>query len=312
MRKSALPPVIAFAATVGVIVPAGWHTLEAELEVDGPRTRPARKTLMVDGADIQVDLDRGVLKTGGTVTVTLVATAASPREVELDVRMLATQQGSGHRVAAPGVLQDTRHITVMAKPGGETTTVAFTTARTPMRAGAFNLFDVEIAPAVEAFRTTPAGDPNVVRMGVVGWNDGGLPVKMTPTTTIPAEGEFAIDVAVQNTSNRPLDHVVVDFGAPRYSELAMEFTPDRDFRVALSGDVAESPLAAGATRVFTFRVLPTRPGITRFPLLATVRALQLPTTTMSRDDVRRLLATNATFGTIETTVFERPARTAKK
>jgi hypothetical protein len=321
MSRSKLPPIVAFVATVAVVVPAGWHSLEADLDLEGAQARPLRKTLTIDGAQVTVDVDRRLVRSGGQVTVTLVGTAASAREVELDVRLLATRQETRHRVASPGVLQEEHHVTVTAGPGGgRPVAVPLTAARADRRPTGFDLYDLEILPTVEDFRTSPAGDPNVVRVGVIGWVGDSMPVKIVPTRPIPSEGPFEIDVTVENVSARPLDYVFVDFGMPRFVENQFRFEPEVDYLIRPSGEVHEdAPLAVGASRVITYTITPKHAGITTFPVLAMVRGLELPESrrngavgTQAHTLARNLVAARPTLGTIDTITFERPARTARK
>src|SRR4051812_18056611 len=89
--------ILGFVLTVGVLVPAGWHLLRADIEMDGKRLRPLRQTLDLDGVKVTLDVDREVVMTGDTVKATLVAYADTPRDVAVDVHALHTTNYSGER-----------------------------------------------------------------------------------------------------------------------------------------------------------------------------------------------------------------------
>src|SRR5438045_2780532 len=111
---------VAFAATVGLVAPAAWHALDANIQSDGPATRPKQQTLELDGATVAVDLDRGVLMSGGTLKATLVATSDTPKTIALDVKALEDMGYGNERVENPPKQVGRRTIKIQARPGGGT------------------------------------------------------------------------------------------------------------------------------------------------------------------------------------------------
>src|SRR5215470_6915682 len=108
----------AFAATVLVAIPAGWRLLDADIPKDGAIARPEQQTLEVDGAKITVGLDRGLMKAGRKVKVTLVATADTAKKVAVDVSAFENNYVGGGRVENPPTFISRRTITLDAAPGG--------------------------------------------------------------------------------------------------------------------------------------------------------------------------------------------------
>src|SRR6185312_160912 len=53
-----------FVVTVGIGVPMAWHVLDASVERDGKKFRPAQKSFTVDGTRITLDVDRSLVRTG--------------------------------------------------------------------------------------------------------------------------------------------------------------------------------------------------------------------------------------------------------
>ena len=107
-----------FLLSVGILVPAGWHSLGADIERDGKHMRPMQQVMTVDGVHVALDVDRSVVITGDTVTAKLVATADKPQDVTVDLRALHTQNYSGERVERPWQQIDRETITLHAAPDG--------------------------------------------------------------------------------------------------------------------------------------------------------------------------------------------------
>src|SRR5690348_6750030 len=90
-----------FLLTVGILVPAGWHSVGADIERDGKHMRPMQQVMKVGDVQVALDVDRQVVMTGDTVTAKLVATADKPQDVTVDLRALHTTNYSGERVEQP-------------------------------------------------------------------------------------------------------------------------------------------------------------------------------------------------------------------
>ncbi|HSN30476.1 MAG TPA: hypothetical protein VLT45_29520, partial [Kofleriaceae bacterium] len=107
-----------FLLTVGVLVPAGWHSLEADIQHDGKHMRPLQQEMTIDDVKVTLDVDRAVVMTGDTVTAMLVATSDKPKDVTVDLRALHTENYAGERVERPWQQIDRETITLHAAPGG--------------------------------------------------------------------------------------------------------------------------------------------------------------------------------------------------
>src|SRR4051794_12787613 len=107
-----------FLLTVGILVPAGWHSLGADIERDGKHMRPLQQSMKIGDATVALDVDRSVVMTGDTITAKLVATADKPHDVTIDLRALHTTNYSGERVEQPWHQIDRETITLHAAPGG--------------------------------------------------------------------------------------------------------------------------------------------------------------------------------------------------
>src|SRR5262245_1026907 len=95
MRNSTL---VAFLATVAVAVPAGWHAPDADIRTDGKRVRALQKSFSVGDATVTIEVDRGLIMTGDSVNVKLVATSEKPTRVPVDLVALVSQNYEGARV----------------------------------------------------------------------------------------------------------------------------------------------------------------------------------------------------------------------
>jgi hypothetical protein len=311
-RKQVVVPAIAFLATVSVVVPAGWQSLEADKDADGPQSRPARRVLNIDGAQITVDVDRRIVGEDGKVTVMLRGTAPTPREVELDLRfMMAGQSLSrSHRVPPPAqVERSTAHLTVLATPeGGQLASHVFETSRSATPGGgSYDLFELEVQPSVEDFKTQPNGAPNLVRVGVAGWTGNTMPVRIS-SPKVTREGTFEVDVTVKNNTADELQ-VWIDFGAPTFASTSNELTyeKDPDYTLVPISRLDDSPLAANAERVYRYTLTPARPELRSFLVLANVRGLDKRFAKFTREQLQRLAAMRPSIGALDTVTFERPA-----
>src|SRR5262249_25029945 len=80
--------IASFLATVGIVVPAAWRLLDANIQTDGKKLRPLQQQLVVDGARVTLDVDRSVVLTGSTLTAKLRAYSDTPRTVAVDLTLL--------------------------------------------------------------------------------------------------------------------------------------------------------------------------------------------------------------------------------
>src|SRR5262249_36493541 len=81
-QERAMKTVPPFAITTALATPA---TLVADIQADGPELRPERATVHIGDATVSIDLDRGVMLDGNTVSGVLIATSSRPHDVTVDV-----------------------------------------------------------------------------------------------------------------------------------------------------------------------------------------------------------------------------------
>lgn len=275
----------AFFATVVVAVPAAWQVLDADIQTDGPLTRPKQQVLHTDGAAISVDLDRGVLMAGGKLKATLVATSDTPKRIALTVRAMEDNGIGEERVARPPTVVSRKKIFIDAAPGGgKPVEVAFELG-SKRRKGVVEWYDVDVSPThVHGDELTyydsedDAGNPvpaNAAKVGAAVWsgNSFGLAID---TPNVPAEGPFTVAVRVKNTTKKPMDYLDVSLGGPQLNYSGMEGLTmypgdDADFDVAMQDGSFDDVLAPGAERVINFDVTPRHPGVKTFTLTASAR-----------------------------------------
>jgi hypothetical protein len=276
----------AFFATVLVIVPAGWHALDATIAADGPATRPKQHTLHTGDAAVTVDLDRGVMMAGGKLKVTLVGTADKAHEISLDVRALKDNGMGEERVANPPTVVGKRRITIDAAPGGGKPTEVTFELGSMKRKGVVQWYDVDVKPVgVKADdlayddTETEDGTPmraNAAKVGAAVWAGNSFGMTIEPPQTLPAEGPFKVAVRVKNTTRKSIDWVDAELGGPELDYSAMEglslYTnaESADFEVTADDRDEEAELAPGKEQVFTYLVTP-KPGIRKFTFVANAR-----------------------------------------
>jgi hypothetical protein len=268
----------AFFATVLIAVPAAWHALDANIQTDGPATKPKQSTLEVDGAVVSVDLDRGVLLAGGTLKATLVATADTRKKISLDVRAMEDMGYGEERVENPPLQVGGRKITIEAAPGGgKPVEVAFSLGDRGRR-GVARWFDIEVTKAGEK---RPANDEGwqqaMARVGAVTWSGNSFPIAIEPPAVIPTDKPFTVGVRVTNTTKKEIPWLEVDLGGTEVSygglegSLYLNSGEDAPYSTTrVEEEISDEPLKPGESRVYHYLVTP-RPeldGVKQYTLSA--------------------------------------------
>jgi hypothetical protein len=276
----------AFFATVLVAVPAGWRALDADIQTDGPATRPKQHVLHTDGAAVSVDLDRGVLMAGGKLKVTLVATAETPKRIALTVRALEDNGIGEERTPNPPTVVSRKKIILEAAPGGGTPMVIAFDLGSRKKKGRVEWYDVDVTPAGKkdealAYYDTETDDgtpvpANAAKVGAAVWSGNTFGMAID-TPTIPAEGPFTVAVRVKNTTKKPMEYLDVEMGGPELAYSGMDglslyASDDAEFDVKLADDATDASLEPGQEKLVTFEVTPRHPGVKKFTLVASGRA----------------------------------------
>jgi hypothetical protein len=287
IARSSLVFGVAALATISILVPATWHLLDADIQTDGPKIRPAQEVLHLDGADVALQLDRGAVVAGGTVSAVLVATADHAHAVAVDLTTLEDMGYGDERVPNPPRQVNRRKLTLQAQPGGGPPVVA--TVRLGSRRehpGSMSWYDLYLTPHGERAPKHAWGDGNAAHAGVVSWSCNSFPIAIEPPATIPAEGPFTVAVRIKNTTKQAFTYSYVNVGGTidSFDEMGggLQLTSD-DYDVAevdeppaadapaTEGDDADGDVVpVGAEQVRVFRVVPKHPGVRHFTLIAHV------------------------------------------
>jgi hypothetical protein len=188
--------------TTAIAVPAGWHTLDADIQSDGPQVRPKQQVLALDGTtSVTLDLDRGVMPSGGKASVTLVATSDHPHKVQIALSALQNQGYGAERVELPPLDVDHRVVTLDAQPGGGPPVVeTFRLAKNDKKLGRYEWFDIRATPAKHA----KGAEVEAASVGLTTWSGNSFAMTIEPPAVVPVEGEFSIAVRVKNTTKKPM------------------------------------------------------------------------------------------------------------
>jgi hypothetical protein len=213
-----------FLLTVGVLVPAAWHSVGADIERDGKHMRPMQQTMTVGDVKVLLDVDRSVVMTGDTVTAKLVAVSDKPQDITVDLRALHTTNYSGERVERPWQQLDREAITLHAAPGGgKPVTTRIKLGDAPAEAALEDSFKILVTkhgvvptkrtydmqgedkhPDYDTLGTAEDGS-DVAGIFIRGWSGNSLGMKIAPEGPITADHEFTIDVKIKNTSGHKLE-----------------------------------------------------------------------------------------------------------
>ena len=266
MTRTAL---VGFVLTVGALVPAGWHLLGANIEVDGKHLRPLVQSLELEGATVTLVVDRTVVMTGDAITATLVATSDTVKTIDVDVRTLHTTNYAGERVERPWVAIDRETLHLPAAPGGgKPVATRITLGKRPAKLGLEDSFKIVVT---EHGATIPVREYDVrgdardfdalvekhtaAAIAVRGWSGNSLGMTVAARGPVVADKPFTIAVTIRNTTGRTLDHVpyinlTTEAALTAKSDDADDalLAIDRD---AVSNDMDEVEPGAKVTRTFT-------------------------------------------------------------
>jgi hypothetical protein len=211
--------VASFLATVGIVVPATWHLLDANIQKDGKKLRPLQQQLVVDGARVTLDVDRSVVLTGSKVTARLRAYSDTPRKVAIDLNLLQSNNYAGERVEMPSVSIDHEKFVLDARPdGGPEVSTQLVLGTRPDKLAMTDSFKVFIAPHGE--KPPPADEMwkgsldwnsmiesgKAAAVGITGWSGNSLSMRIVPEGAVTARAPFKVALHIKNTSGEKLRH----------------------------------------------------------------------------------------------------------
>jgi len=214
MRSSFLA---SFVVTLGIGVPMAWHVLDASVERDGKKFRPAQKSFTVDGTRITLDVDRSLVMTGDTVTATLHAFGPA-KQVVVDLDLLQSNNYSGERVELPPTQIDHEKLVLTALPeGGPAVTTHLELGKRPAKRALTDSFMVYVTShghkaelrEYDSPEKHPdfAGDVeagNAAALSIMGWSGNSLAVKVVAEEKPSSTGPFKIAVHMKNTTGHDL------------------------------------------------------------------------------------------------------------
>lgn len=269
-----------FFATVAILVPAGWHSLGANIEKDGKHLRPMQQKVTIDGAEITLDVDRSVVMTGDTVTATLVATSDSPKDVTVDLRALHSENYAGERVERPWQQLDREKITLHAAPGGgKAVKTSIKLGERPSELALEDSFKIMVTrhgqkPVVREFDGGKApdydalnGDDGNAAAGVFirGWSGNNLGMTIAAKGPITGDAPFTIAVTIKNTTGHKLEHApwinlstedALTATADENTDPAVDIDSGDDTAYETDADGNEKPMKRNATVTKLFTVTP--------------------------------------------------------
>ncbi|HEX4455097.1 MAG TPA: hypothetical protein VH143_29755 [Kofleriaceae bacterium] len=265
-------PLAAFVITLGVTAPA---LLDANIELDGKKLRPREQTFQIDGTRVTIDVDRALAMTGDKVTATIVAYSDTPKQVELDLRLVQTHLQPGERIEPPSHQIDREKLTVFAKPDGGKVSVALVLGTPRKSLGQLDRFSIYVGPHGTP---SPVNKPNYDGGGdsgndfwqasieagkaastdVMGWSGNSISMKTSAEGKLVAGQPFIVDVRIKNTTGMTLPEApLVQLMTGRTVSTEIETADDDDVEIdALDGESSSKPVKRGAEIVRRFRVVP--------------------------------------------------------
>lgn len=257
----------AFAFTLAIAVPAGWHGLDADLQASGPDLRPQRQTVQIGDASVAFDIDRGVMLDGKTVSAVLVATSPRPHDVTVDLTALENMGWGEERVPNPPRQVGQRTLKLRAEPGGGRPVVAsFALGGHTHTRGRTSWYDLRVSD--HARHGGHDDDSEAAVASVVTWGGNQFGIAIEPPAELPDSGPFTVAVRIKNTTRTPLGGVDVSlgsrFGMPDLASDA-QLSDGEGYKVEQVEDSREreadsetdpTVVAPGAEKVIIYRVTP--------------------------------------------------------
>src|SRR4051812_23143201 len=209
------PTLAAVLVTVAVIVPAGWHALNADIQTDGKRLRPLQQSFTIGDTKVTLDVDRTVVMTGDTVTATLVAYGAAPNQVAVDLIALHSSNYEGARVEMPWTPIDHETLKLTAAPGGgkpvKTQIVLGTRPDAPALTDDFKIYVAAHGDKPPKREYEDGADYDIgiteghaAATAITGWSGDNLKLSISPEGKPSGDAPFTVAVRVKNTSGHKL------------------------------------------------------------------------------------------------------------
>jgi len=259
----------AFAATVAILLPAGWHGSDATIEKDGKRIRPLQKEVTIDGARVTVDVDRALVNTGDPVTLKLRAFSDDEKDVAVDVYVLQSDDSFGSRVAGPPHAIDKEHLTLHAKKDGGKVVDTRIVMKPNTGIDKIDWFRIYVgAKGTKTEDFGGDGDDSVAAVSVLGWSKNDFGISIEPLGKMTSGAPFEVAVRMENTTadtipHRPYVHLGTSVGL--YS---IESGEDFDIEEADDGGAYEKKWKPGQKYTAKFLVTPKRPDIKSVTFIA--------------------------------------------
>jgi hypothetical protein len=278
--------------TMAVIVPAGWHALDADIQSDGKRLRPLQQSFVIDGTRVTLDVDRRVVMTGDTIKATLVAFSDIPKQVSIDLIVLHSSNYEGERVEQPWVPIDREVLKLTAAPrGGKPIDTMLTLGERPRGPALVDDFKVYVTqhgnkpPRREGDDRVDydigVTDGTAAAVAITGWSGDNLKMSIVAEGRPTGNEPFTVAVKIKNTSGESLAHHP---WVSLSTESALEGTEEaehEDAGVAIERVYADradgegeggmdevGTLERGEVTVARFRVTPNKQGLRKLTFLA--------------------------------------------
>jgi hypothetical protein len=268
-----------FVATCAVVVPLGWHPLDASIERDGKKVRPLQQEVVIDGVRVTLDVDHNLIHTGDEVTATLRAYSDTPKQIAIDLAVYRASDVWGSRVAGMPTRIDLEHYRLSATPEGSR---SVTTRLKLAGAGWSKVNTFRICAMARGHKLGMFADDaenQTAAVGVLGWTSNDFKMSIKPEGKIVAGQPFIVDVDLRGGERKNGDALNVELGTSidlgggvgAGDDYKIEELDGNRFRVtpanadakqvtliANAFDYGEdiSPVVAGAVEAKTFEIAP--------------------------------------------------------
>ena len=262
-----------FLGTIAILVPAGWHHSDADIQGDGKKVRPMQQSFVVDGVRVTLEVDRNLIETGDKVKAKLVAFSDKPKQVAVDLTVQHTRNYEGERVEPVATTIDIEKLTLDAAPGGGKPVETFLRLGEHVDRKAmtdtFRIYAAKkgVRPSKDMYEGVGEGEGedaphDAAAVTVMGWSGNNLQLSMHAEGKPRAGEPFVVAVRVKNTTHKKVTGLWVNLGTQVTGFGSLEAGDDFEItRIDEHGDDNEDfdrVIKAGGDEVVRFQVTPKR------------------------------------------------------
>jgi len=255
---------VGFFGTIAVLVPAGWHATDADIQSDGKRIRPMQQSFVVDGVRVTLDVDRNLIETGDRVKARLVAFSDKPKQVAVDLTVQHASNYEGERSEPVATTIDIEKVVLDAAPGGGKPFETFLRLGEHVDRKAmtdtFRIFAAKkgARPAKQMYDGGDEETTDAAAVTVMGWSGNNIELAIHPEGKPRAGEPFVVSVRAKNTLKKKVSGLWINLGTQVTGYGSLEGSEDFEITHLNSEEDEPETVKSGGVVLAKFKVTPKR------------------------------------------------------